>query len=157
MESRSATNVSVSYRRGRDNANADFLSILLLSSTEEDISDSCALSDPDEFGVYFIRALDLVPSPCPITGICLGELGSPVPTSTTSGLDERIPQLDPLILGGIPLTHDDFGRHRAPFLLPHMIGFIDLPYLMFAKNPRPPSENISRTILGLLVQDAHGA
>ena len=74
MEFLSAYNFSISYRRGKDNGYADFLSRLTLPPTEEDISGSCALTDPDDLGVYLIRTCDLVPSLCPIPGIGLGGL-----------------------------------------------------------------------------------
>ena len=45
-----------------------------LPPTNEDISGSCALTDPDDLGVYLIRACGLVPSFCPIPGIGLGGL-----------------------------------------------------------------------------------
>ena len=50
MEFLSAYNFGLSYRRGNDNANADFFSCLLLPPTEEDISGSCVLSE-DDLGV----------------------------------------------------------------------------------------------------------
>ena len=55
MEFLSAYNFSLSYRRGKDNANADFLSRLPLPPTDEDISGSCALTDPDDLGVYLFQ------------------------------------------------------------------------------------------------------
>ena len=64
-----AYNFSLSYRRGKDNANADFSSRLPLPPTEEDISGSCALADPDDLGVYLIPACCLVSSFCPIPGM----------------------------------------------------------------------------------------
>ena len=69
MEFLSAYNFRLSYRRGKDNANADFLSRLPLPPTKEDISGSCALTDPDDLGVYLIRACGFVPYFCPIPGI----------------------------------------------------------------------------------------
>ena len=56
MELLPAYNYRLSYRRGRDNANADFLSRLPISLTAEGISGSSALTDPDDLGVYLIRA-----------------------------------------------------------------------------------------------------
>ena len=81
---------SLSYRRDKENANADFLSILPLPPIEEDMSDSCALSGPDDLGVYLIRACDFIPSFCPIIDITVGGL-------VTRRL---LPQA--LILGGHP-------------------------------------------------------
>ena len=58
-------NNRLSYRRGRGNTNANFLSRLPLSPTVEDISDSSALSDPDDLGVYVIRACNYLAPLCP--------------------------------------------------------------------------------------------
>ena len=65
MEFLSDYNYRLSYRRGRGNTNANFLSRLPLPSTVEDISDSCALSDPDDLGAYVIRARHYPAPPCP--------------------------------------------------------------------------------------------
>ena len=65
MEFLSDYNYRLSYRRGRGNTNANFLSRLPLPSTVEDISDSSALSDPDDLGAYVIRARDYPALPCP--------------------------------------------------------------------------------------------
>ena len=60
MEFLSYYNYHLSHRRGRGNTNANFLSRLPLSPTVEYISDSSALSDPDDLGVYVIRACDYI-------------------------------------------------------------------------------------------------
>ena len=65
MEFLSDYNYRLSYRRGRGNTNANFLSRLPLPPTVEDISNSSALSDPDDLGVYVIRACDYIAPPCP--------------------------------------------------------------------------------------------
>ena len=65
MEFLSDYNYRLSYRRGRGNTNANFLSRLPLPPTVEDISDSSALSDPDDLGVYVIRACNYIAPPCP--------------------------------------------------------------------------------------------
>ena len=52
----SAYNYRLSYRQGLDNTNADFLSRLPIPPSAEDISGSSALTDPDDLGVYLIRA-----------------------------------------------------------------------------------------------------
>ena len=69
MEFLSAYNFGLSYRRGRDNANADFFSHLPLPRIEEDISGSFALSDPDDLGVYLICACGLTTPSCPVPGV----------------------------------------------------------------------------------------
>ena len=65
MEFPSDYNYRLSYRRGRGNTNANFLFRLPLPSTVEDISDSSALSEPDDLGAYVIRACDYPAPPCP--------------------------------------------------------------------------------------------
>ena len=66
MEFLSDYNYRLSYRRGRRNTNANLFSQLPLpSSSVEDISDSSALSDPDDLGAYVIRACDYPAPPCP--------------------------------------------------------------------------------------------
>ena len=91
MEFFSAYNFSLSYRRGKDNANADFLSRLPLPPTNEDISGSCTLTDPDDLGVYLIRACGLVPSFCPIPGIGLGGLTPSPPVTPSLALGGLVP------------------------------------------------------------------
>ena len=59
MEFLSAYNFRLSYRRGQENANADFLSRLPLPPNDEDVSGASALTDPDDLGVYIIRACGL--------------------------------------------------------------------------------------------------
>ena len=56
MEFLSAYNFRLSYRRGQKNANADFLSRLPLPPIDADVSGASALTDPDDLGVYLIRA-----------------------------------------------------------------------------------------------------
>lgn len=123
MEGPSAYNFSLSCCRGKDNANADFLSRLPLPSTEEGISGSRTLSGPDDLGVYPIHACGLIPSSCPIPGIVL------------SGL---IPQLDSPILDGLLLTNNDLRTHCAPFLPPHMDCPFDRPHMASAEIQRSP-------------------
>ena len=135
----SAYNFSLSYRRGKDNANADFLFRLPLSPTDEDISGSCALTNPDDLGVYLIRACGLVP------GIGLGGL-TPLSQITPSyALGGLILQPDPPISSGLPLSHADFRTHRAPLAPPHMVGSIDRPHMVSAERS---------LILGPSLQDA---
>ena len=79
MELLSAYNFRLSYRRGQDNASADFLSRLPLPRIADDISGASALTDPDDFGVYLIRACGFTTPTCPVPGVGLGGL-TPHPT-----------------------------------------------------------------------------
>ena len=71
MEFLSAYNFNLSHRRGKDNANADFLSRLPLPPTEEDISGPRALSNSNDLEIYLIRACGFIPSFFPIPDIGL--------------------------------------------------------------------------------------
>lgn len=93
MEFISPYNFSLSYHR------------LPLPPTEEDISGSCALSDPVNLRVYFIRSRGPMPSSYPNPSISL--------TTPRSGLGGLIPQSDPPTLGRLSLTHDDLRTHCA--------------------------------------------
>lgn len=48
----SVYNFSLSYRRGKDSTDADFMPLLPFPPTEADSSGSCALSDPDGLGIF---------------------------------------------------------------------------------------------------------
>ena len=74
MEFLSAYYFRLLYQRGQDNANADFLSRLPLPPIAEDISGASALTDPDDLGVYLIRACGLTTSTCSVPGVGLGGL-----------------------------------------------------------------------------------
>ena len=84
-------NYRPSYRRGRGNANANFLRRLPFPSTVEDISGSCTLSDPDDLGDCVLRACDYIAPPCPISDVDLGELAPSSYPTTYTGLDELFP------------------------------------------------------------------
>ena len=71
MEFLSAYNFHLSYRRGQENANADFLPRLPLPPIAEDISGAFALTDPDDLGVYLIRACGFTTPTCPVPGVGL--------------------------------------------------------------------------------------
>ena len=108
IEFLSAYNFRLSYRRGQKNANADFLSRLPLPPIAEDISSASALTDPDDLGVYLIRACGFTTPACPVPGVGLGGVTpSPCHASDT-------------VLGGLSLTLDDFRTHRAPMPSTHM-------------------------------------
>ena len=124
MEFFSAYSYCLSYRRGRENAKADFLSRLPLFSTAEDISGSSALTDPDDRGVYLIRTCSYTTPSCPIPGVGLGELAPSSYPLPGTGLN---PSLSP-VLGGLPLTKDDFRTHRAPMPLMHKTGPMTHPF-----------------------------
>ena len=104
MEFLSAYNYRLSYRRGRDNANADFISRLPIPPTAEDISGSSALTEPDDLGVYMIRACGYTTSSCSIPGVGFGGL-----TSLSSHNPGTGPNPSPTsVLGGLHLTKDAF-------------------------------------------------
>ena len=120
MECFSAYNFRLSYRRGQENANADFLSRLPLPPIAEDISGASALTNPDDLSVYLIRACGFTTPACPVPGVGLGGLTpSPchAPDAVLGGLT---PSTDSPVLGGLPLTLDDFRTHRAPMPSTHM-------------------------------------
>ena len=135
MEFVSAYNFRLSYRRGQENANADFLSRLLLPHIEEDISGASALTDRDDLGVYLIRACGLITPSCPVPGAGLGGL-APSPYHTPgAGLGGLVPPSDTPVLGGLPLTKDDFRTHRAPMPPTHMTARPRRPYATPPKAP----------------------
>ena len=116
MEFLSAYNYRLSNRRERGNANADFLSRLPVLPTAEDISGSSALTDPDDLGVYLIRACGYTTPSCPIPGVGLGGLNPPSHDNLGTGR-----YLFPTrVLGGLPLTKDDFRPHHASMPLRRM-------------------------------------
>ena len=115
MEFLSAYNFRLSYRRGQENANADFLSRLPLHPIADDVSGASALTDPDDLGVYLIRACGLTTPSCPVPGVGLGGL---VPSPDIPVLGGLAPSPDTPVLGGLPLTSDDFRTHRAPIPSP---------------------------------------
>ena len=111
MEFLSAYNFRPSYRRGQENANADFLSRLPLPPIDDDVSGASALTDPDNLGVYLIRACGLTGPSCPVPGVGLGGLAPSPDIPVLGGL---APPPDISVSGGLPLTQDDFQTHRAP-------------------------------------------
>ena len=117
MEFLSAYNFRLSYRRGQENANADFLSRLPLppidedvSSIDEDVSGASALTDPDDLGVYLIRACGRTTPSCPVPGVGLGGLAPSPDIPVLSGLASP-PDIS--VSGGLRLSQDDFRTHRA--------------------------------------------
>ena len=101
MELLSAYNYPFIYRRGQDNANADFLFSLPIPPTAEDISGSSALTDPDYLGVYLIHAACGYTTPsCPIPGVGLGGLTR----SSDDNLGTGRNPFPTRVLGGLPLT-----------------------------------------------------
>ena len=111
MEFLSAYNFRLSYCRGQENANADFLSRLPLPPIDEDVSGASALTGPDDLGVYLIRACGLTTPSCPVPGVGLGGLAPSPDIPVLGGL---APPPDISVSGGLPLTQDDFRTHRAP-------------------------------------------
>ena len=157
MEFFSAYNFRLSYRRGQDNANADFLSRLPLPPIAEDISGASALTDPDDLGVYIIRACGFTTFAYPVPGVGLGWL-TPSPCHAPDAiLGGLATPPDSLVLGGLPLTPDDFRTHRAPMPPTHMTArprhsSATLPQTPFATyaisandTPRPTRRTRSQT------------
>ena len=96
-------------------AYADFLSRLPLPPIADNVSGASALTDPDDLGVYLIRACRLTAPSCPVPGVSLGGLA---PSSDIPVLGGLAPSPDIPVLGGLPLTSDDFRTHRAPLPSP---------------------------------------
>ena len=120
MEFLSPYNFRLSYRRGQENANADFLPRLPLPPIAEDISGASALTNPDDLRVYLIRACRFTTPACPVLGVSLSGL-TPLPChAPDTVLGGLTPPPDSPVLGGLPLTFDDFRTHRAPMLPTHM-------------------------------------
>ena len=172
MEFLSAYNFRLSYRRGQDNANADFLSRLPLPPIAEDISGASALTDPDDLGVYLIRACGFTTPTCPVPGVGLGGLtpspchaydailGGLVPSPYIPVLGGLAPSPDIPVLGGLPLTSDDFRTHRAPIPSPSATirprrpraTFPQAPYTIYTINarddaPRPTRRTRNQTAI----------
>ena len=82
MEFLSVYNYRLPYRRGRKNANADFVSRVPLPPTVEVILGSSALTDPDDLGFYWIRVSGYIMLFFPILGVGQGGL-VPSPNSIT--------------------------------------------------------------------------
>ena len=157
MEFLSAYNFRLSYRRGQENANADFLSRLPLPPIADDVSGASALTDPDDLGVYLIRACELTTPSCPVPGVGLGGL---VPSPDIQVLGGLAPSPDIPVLGGLPLTSDDFQTHRAPIPSPSATicprrpraTFPQAPYTTYGINarddaPRPTRWTRSQTTI----------
>ena len=135
MEFISAYNFRLSYRRGQEKANDDFLSRLALSPIAEDISGVSALTDPDDLDVYLIRACGFTTPACPVPGVGLGGLiPSPchAPDAVLGGLT---PPPNSPVLGGPSLTLDDFRTPRTPMPPTHMTA---RPHRSSATLPKAP-------------------
>ena len=142
MEFLSAYDFRLSYRRGQENADADFLSRLPLPPIDEDISGASALTDPDYLGVYLIRACGFTTPACRILGVGLGGLTpSPchAPDAVLGGLT---PPPGSPVLSGLHLTIDDFQTHRASMPPTHMTA---RPRRLYATPPlrRPTQPTLS--------------
>ena len=88
---------TLTYRKGRDNVNADFLSRLPLSPLQDDLSGCYKRIEPNVLGVYFIRACGHTSPTNPLPGVGLGGL---IPPATS-------------VSGGLPLTDEDFRDPRS--------------------------------------------
>ena len=131
----SAYNLRLSYRQRQDNANADFFSRLRLPPTEENISGSSALSDPDDLGVYVIRAYAYIAPSCPILGVGLGGLALLFYPTRGTGLDELSLLPATPVLGGLSLTNDDLRTHHSPRPTSHAIGPTTRPFAAPTEEP----------------------
>ena len=127
IEFLSAYNFRLSYRRGQENAKADFLSRLPLSF-EEDIFGASTLTDPDDLDVYLIRACGFTTPDCPVPGVGLGGLTPSPCLAPDAVLGELTPPPDSPVLSGLPLTIHDFRTHRAPLPPTHMTARPRRPY-----------------------------
>ena len=92
-------------------AYAYFLSRRPLPPIADNVSGASDLTDPNDLGVYLIRACRLTTPSCPVPGVGLGGL---VPSPDIPVLGGLAPSPDIPVLGGLPLTSDDFRTHRAP-------------------------------------------
>ena len=113
-------------------AYADFLSRPPLLPIADDVSGASALTDPDDLGVYLIRACGLTTPSCPVPGVGLGGL---VPSPDIPVLGGLAPSPDIPVLGGLPLTSDDFWTHRAPIPSPSATIFPRRPRATFPQAP----------------------
>ena len=135
MEFLSAYNFRLLYRRGQENANADFLSRLPLPPIDEDISGASALTDPEKLGVHLIRACGFTTPACPVPGVGLGGL-TPSPCDAPDAvLGGLTPPPDSPVLGGLHLTIDDFRTHRGPTPPTHMTARPRRPYVIPPQAP----------------------
>ena len=138
MEFLSVYNYRLSYRRGRENANADFLSRLPLPSTVEDLSGSSALTDPDEPKSLLDTCACSYTMPFfPIPGVGLSRL-APSPNLVTGTGSNGLSPLPTLGLGGLPLTKNDFRKHRSAIPTLHMPGHTIRPFAAPTDEPCLP-------------------
>ena len=106
-----------------------------LPPIEEDISGASVLTDPDDLGVYLIRACGFTSPACLVPGVGLGGLTpSPchAPDAILGGLTP--PPYSP-VLGALPLTIDDFRTYRAPMPPTHMTARTRRPYSILPEAP----------------------
>ena len=120
MKFLSAYNFRLSDRRGQENADVDFLSRLPLPLIAGDISGASALTGPNDLGAYLIRACGFTTHNCPVPGVGLGGLTSSPCHAPDAALGGLTPPPDSPVLGGLPLTLDDFRTHRARMPPTHM-------------------------------------
>ena len=113
MEFLLAYNIRLSYRRGQDNANTDFLSRLPLPPIAEDISSASALADRDDLGVYLICACGFTTPACTVPGVGLGGLTPSLCHALDAISGGLTPPPDSPVLGRLPLTPGDFRTHRG--------------------------------------------
>ena len=103
----------------------------------DDVSGASALTDPDDLGVYLIRACGLTTPSCPVPGVGLGGL---VPSPDIPVLGGLAPSPDIPVLGGLPLTSDDVRTHvpRCRLLLrPFALVALARPFPRRPTQPTP--------------------
>ena len=135
MEFLSVYNYCLSDRRGRERANADFLSRLPLPPTVEDLSGSSALTDPDEpRSLIDTRTYSYIMPFFPIPGAGLSRL-APSPNPVTGTGSNGFSPLPTLVLCGLPLTKDGFRTHRFPIPTLHMPDHTTRPFAAPTEEP----------------------
>lgn len=129
-----ALNFSLSCRRGKENANADFLPRLPIPPTAEGISGSSTLLDPDDLPYPHIRPYNLFLS---FARHWPGGVALSSSPALGIGLGGVIPQLDTTVMGGLPLTNGDFWIYCAPLPPSYILSSIIHPYMIPTENQRP--------------------
>ena len=139
------------------------LSPLILTRTREryrrlplPLSSPSALTDPDNLGVYLIRACGFTTPAFPVPGVGLGGL-TPSPCHAPGAvLGGLTPPPDSPVLGGLHLTIYDFRTHRAPMPPTHMTARPRRPHVIPLRRLSQPTLSAPST-MPLGPRDAHEA